>query len=147
MDVWAKHVPASGEAPYASTYYAHPLACAGTLAALERLASSELRAEVESKGSVLAERLGAIVRGRAHVATRSIGLLAAVEFVGAGPLRPPDPARARAVLRSLLGSGILAIPGGLGGNVVSLYPSLVIPREQLDAALRRLESAVEAGSG
>jgi len=147
MDVWAKHVPASGEAPYASTYYAHPLACAGTLAALERLASSELRADVESKGSVLAERLGAIVRGRAHVATRSIGLLAAVEFVGAGPLRPPDPARARAVLRSLLGSGILAIPGGLGGNVVSLYPSLVIPREQLDAALTRLESAVEAGSG
>ncbi len=147
MEVWAKHVPASGEAPYASTFYAHPLACAGALAALERLAAPILRSEVEAKGEALAAGLAALAgRSGPGVAARSIGLLAAVEFVGAGPSRPPAPERARAVLGALLRSGVLAIPGGLGGNVISLVPSLVISREQIEAALARLGAAID-GAG
>jgi len=144
MDVWAKHVPASGEAPYASTFYAHPLACAGTLAALERLTAPELRADVEEKGRALAAGLAALAEGsRPPVSTRSIGLLAAVEFLGEGPSRAPAPARARAVLRALERSGILAIPGGIGGNVISLLPPFVISREQVSDALSRLKRALD----
>jgi len=144
MEVWAKDRPGSGEAPYASTYYAHPLACAGALAALERLTAPDLRADVETKGRALATGLASLVGGRGPgVVARSIGLLAAVEFVEGGASRRPAPDRARAVLRSLLGSGVLAIPGGLGGNAISLLPSLVISREQIDEALSRFAKALD----
>ena len=143
MDVWAKHVPTSGEAPYASTFYAHPLACAGTLVALERLTAPGMRSDVEAKGRVLAAGLAALAERRdPAVSMRSMGLLAALEVVGEDPSRPPAPARARAVLRALAGSGVLAIPGGVHGSVISFLPSFVISREQLGEALSRLEGAL-----
>ena len=148
MEIWAKHVPASGEAPYASTFYAHPLACAGALAALDRLSAPGMRAEVEAKGEALAAGLATLAeRGGPGVAARSTGLLAAVEFVAEDPSRTPAPERARAVLDSLLGAGVLAIPGGRGGNVISLLPSLVITREQIGTALARLGAAIDGTRG
>jgi 4-aminobutyrate aminotransferase-like enzyme len=144
MDVWANVASASGEAPYASTFYAHPLACAGTLAALERLNAPELRARAETTARALAAGLASSIEGRRPgVTARSIGLLAAVEFVGDGASRPPAPERARSVLHALLGSGVLAIPGGVGGNVISLLPSFVITPEQLGEALIRFARAID----
>jgi len=143
MDVWAKHVPASGEAPYASTFYAHPLACAGTLAALERLTAPGMRAQVEEKGGRLAAGLRALAEARPNTGVvRSTGLLAAVEFVANESSKRTAAARASAVLRSLLGLGVLAIPGGVEGNVISLLPSFAITERQIDAAVASFERAL-----
>lgn len=143
MEVWAKHAPASGEAPYASTFYAHPLACAGALAALKRLTAPGTSAETEGTARALAAGLRTLAEAHGSVATRSLGLLAAVEFVAEESSRRAAAARAAAVLRSLLGFGVLGIPGGIAGNVISLYPSFAITPPQIDAALALLGKAIE----
>jgi 4-aminobutyrate aminotransferase-like enzyme len=143
LEAWANDAAPSGEAPYASTYYAHPLACAGALAALERLTAPDLRADVEAKGRALAAGLASLVAGRSGVTARSIGLLAAVEFAGGAAPRRSGSERAHIVLQALLGSGVLAIPGGVRGNVISLLPSLVISTEQIAEALSRFARVLD----
>ena len=143
MDVWAKHIPTSGEAPYASTFYAHPLACAGTLAALERLTAPGMAAQIEEKGSALEAGLQKLAAARPKtIAVRSIGLLAAVEFVSDPSSKRPAAARASAVLRSLLGLGVLAIPGGMAGNVISVLPAFTITERQIQVAVESFERAL-----
>ena len=136
MDVWAKHVPPSGEAPYASTFYAHPLACAGALATIERLAAPEMRAAVEEKGRTLARSLAAMearARERGVLArVRSAGLLAAVEFFREGSPMSPAPEIGSRVLRELTKTGILCVPGGISGNVLSFLPAFTIAASQLE---------------
>jgi 4-aminobutyrate aminotransferase / (S)-3-amino-2-methylpropionate transaminase / 5-aminovalerate transaminase len=136
MDVWSGHVSESGESPYASTFYAHPLACAGTLAAVERLASEEIRRSVEEIGSILEEHAGR--QGNRRV----IGAMAAIDEEprpGSGKAGPALPLAAR-----LIGQGVLAIPGGIAGVTTSFYPSFRIGREQLVHALSRVRECIDS---
>src|SRR5262245_25788952 len=118
MDVWSRHRPPSGESPYASTFYAHPLACAGTLAALKRLTSEEIRGGVARIAAMLREELASAALGRVRIA----GALAAVDA----------PAGA---FNRLLGRGILTVPGGLSATACSILPAFTIGQDQLRAAL------------
>jgi 4-aminobutyrate aminotransferase/(S)-3-amino-2-methylpropionate transaminase len=127
MEVWSRHVPASGESPYASTFYAHPLACAGTLAALKRLTSPEVGAAVARiESSLRSELLAAGPRAGVRVA----GALAAVDG-------------AESLFGRLLARGILTVPGGLSGTTCSLLPAFTIQEEQLRGALKAI--AQESG--
>jgi 4-aminobutyrate aminotransferase/(S)-3-amino-2-methylpropionate transaminase len=120
MEVWSKHVPASGESPYASTFYAHPLACAGSLAALKRLTSPEMREAVATIEGVFREELSAIPAGRVRIA----GALAAVD------------GRGKSGFGRLLARGIITVPGGLSGMTCSLLPAFTIGEHQLRHALK-----------
>jgi 4-aminobutyrate aminotransferase/(S)-3-amino-2-methylpropionate transaminase len=136
---WRSHVLPTGESPYASTYYAHPLACAGAEAALARLSSARLRRHVTEMGASLAEGLRALAARNPGIGdVRGAGLLAAIEFVRDRRTREPDPAGLAAAHARLLGAGLLAVPGGVHGNVLFLHPPLVLRRSELTRALRIL---------
>ncbi|HEU4725227.1 MAG TPA: aminotransferase class III-fold pyridoxal phosphate-dependent enzyme, partial [Candidatus Eisenbacteria bacterium] len=142
MEAWAKHVGATGESPYASTYYAHPLACAGGSAALPLL---------ESTAAAATEAARAFERGLAPLRTlpgvgdvRQAGLLIAIELVADRESRAPDPARAASIVGALRSRGLLVIPGGRGGNVLSLYPSRRITGAQVARAVELLAEALRA---
>ncbi len=131
MDAWRTHVSPSGEAPHASTYYAHPLACAGAYATVGRLATPGFRKQVERLGERLFARLEEIARRHPVVGdVRSVGLLAAIELVKDRGTREPAPEALQQLLASLLARGILALPSGLHNNVLMLLPPLNIAEEQ-----------------
>jgi len=140
MDRWSAVAPESGEAPHASTFYGHPLACAGAFAAVRALTAPGFRESVEARGRQLAEGLAGVAsRHPSSVGeVRSVGLLGAIEFVRDRDSREPAPDRAKAALDALLGRGVLAIPGGLHGNVISFIPPLTITEEQLGVALDQM---------
>lgn len=142
MNVWSEHRGGQGtEAPYASTYYGHPLACAGTLAALRTLDATVDAARVAA--AAFAEGLSS-VRGREGVGdVRQRGLLIGIDFVSDPSTRAPDPNRAARVLGALRRRGVLAIPGGRGGNVITLLPSRRIALRQIEAAVTALDKAIE----
>ena len=144
MDVWAAHRPSSGESPYASTYYGHPLACAGALASIALLESS---AGAAAEAAAAFEGALGSVRDVPIVGeVRQAGLLVAIDVVADRGTRAPDPARAAFVIAELLRRGILAIPGGRHGNIVSLYPSRRIARAQIEHAAAALEASLHAAA-
>ena len=140
MERWNTVAPDSGEAPHASTFYGHPLACAGALAAVRSLTAPGFREHVEARAVQLAEGLERVASSHSDQVgeVRSAGLLGAIEFVRDRESREPAPERARAALDQLLGRGVLAIPGGIHGNVISLIPPLTITEEQLRYALDQM---------
>ncbi len=143
METWRAHIPPSGEAPHASTFYAHPLACAGALAAIERLATAEFRAHAGGLGSVLEKGLMGIAERHGVVGeARAAGLLGAIELVRDRASREPAPEILNRLLRALLGRGILALPGGLHGNVLMLLPPLTIREAQLRHGLEAIDAAL-----
>ena len=143
MEAWRAHVPPSGEAPHASTFYAHPIACAGALAAIERLTSPELQAHVDEMGKALAVGLARIAdRRRAVGEVRAAGLLGAVELVRDRGSKEPAPELLGPLFSGLLGRGILTLPGGLHENVLLLLPPLTIGAAQLHHALEAIDAAL-----
>ncbi|HLQ66968.1 MAG TPA: aspartate aminotransferase family protein [Candidatus Limnocylindrales bacterium] len=136
MDAWKRHVPASGESPYASTFYAHPLACAGTLAAVERLTSAEIGESVRNIGRVLESELP----GSAIGPPRVLGAMAGVDLTipaAANQLVGP-------LFLRLMSRGILALPGGLTGSTLSLLPAFTIQESQLRHALGEVSTQIRS---
>jgi len=128
MEVWVRHVTASGESPYASTYYAHPLACAGTLAAVERLTSAEVRESVQKIGRMLESEMPV----RAGASPRVLGAMGAID-------ESETTARLRESLHTrLLANGILILPGGLTGSTCTLLPAFTMMEPQLRHALQTI---------
>ncbi len=143
MEAWRRHVLPSGEAPHSSTFYAHPLACAGALRALERLAAPELRAQVERVGAEFRAGLEALRAEHAAVGdVRAAGLMAAVEMVRDRDSREPAPDRAAEAIRALLREGVLAYPGGAHDNVIAITPPLTITSEQAAFSIAALGRAL-----
>ncbi len=146
MEAWRAHVLPSGESPHASTFYAHPLACAGALSAVNRLAGVAMRRQVLRTGVLLAAGLGRLAERHAQVGeARAAGLLGAIELVRDCETREPAPPALAELLRDLLRAGVLAIPGGIHGNVVSLLPPLTISERQLSLALSIIDQCLGAG--
>ena len=140
MEAWRPHVLPSGESPHASTFYAHPIACAGAVAALDRLSSAGLHRHVERMGRRLSAGLRDLAaRHPAIGEARSVGLLGAIEFVRDRATREPDPARLSRAHARFLGAGLLTVPGGEHGNVLLLHPPLVLTESQLATAFRILD--------
>ena len=144
MDVWKKHVLPSGEAPHASTFYGHPLACAGALATLKRLTEPGFQEQVEALGARMAQGLATIAsRHRSIVGeARSIGMFGAIELVRGGDARDPDPTLASRLASALRARGILTLPGGLYDNVLMLLPPLTMTSSQWTRGLETIEEAI-----
>ena len=148
MESWRAHMLPSGEAPHASTFYAHPLACAGALAALKRLAAPETRAHVERVGAVLADGLRALSdKAPAIGEVRAAGLMAAIEFVRGRESREPAPELTGRVVAALLREGVLTYPGGVHDNVICLTPPLTITEGQVRFAVDAVGRALQISCG
>lgn len=148
MDSWREHVLPSGEAPHSSTFYAHPLACAGALRAIDRLAAPEIRAHVERVGAVLAEGLHALKASTPAIGdVRAQGLMAAVELVRDPSTRAPAPELTGRTVAALLREGVLAYPGGVHDNVICFTPPLTITEEQIRFAVESVKKALQISCG
>jgi 4-aminobutyrate aminotransferase/(S)-3-amino-2-methylpropionate transaminase len=128
MDAW----PISrGEALHTQTFLGHPPACAAALASLAVLEEEKLVARSAELGARALEALRVATAGFASVAeVRGRGLLLGVECAG--------PELATAAVASLLARGVIALPCGGDGRVISLSPPLAIGRDALDYALDAL---------
>ena len=148
MDSWRKHVLPSGEAPHSSTFYGHPLACAGALKALDRLITPETRAQVERAGASFAAGLRALAEKFPAIGdVRAAGLMAAIEMVRDRESRSPAPELTGRVVAALLQQGVLAYPGGVHDNVICFTPPLTITEEQLGFAVNAVGEALQISCG
>jgi 4-aminobutyrate aminotransferase/(S)-3-amino-2-methylpropionate transaminase len=128
MDAWPE---SRGEALHTQTFLGHPPSCAAALASLAVIDEERLVERAEENGAAALElltRRAAALPGVKEV--RGLGLMLGVECDG------PERA-ARAVARSLR-RGLLLLPSGEDGRVLSVTPPLVIERAALLAALEEL---------
>jgi 4-aminobutyrate aminotransferase-like enzyme len=143
MEAWSEHPGPMGEAPHASTFYGHPLAAAGALAAIERLAKPETREAIGRLGVRLRAGLDSIAgRHPAVGEVRCAGLLGAVELVKDRASRAPDPEALARLVLALRARGVLAVPAGIHGNVLQILPAFTITEEQLDHGRRAIDETL-----
>lgn len=119
---------------HGSTYGGNPLACAVSGAALKIVNDDKLLAGVLERGEKLRSGIDAI--GRKYglfEPARGMGLL-----VGA-PLAAAWHGRARELMAAALRHGVWCLVAG--PDVVRLAPSLIIPDEDLEEGLKRLEAS------
>jgi 4-aminobutyrate aminotransferase-like enzyme len=132
MDAWP---PSSGEALHTQTFLGHPASCAAAVAALEVIEEEKLTQRAAELGDLalgcLRRALGA-KRGVREV--RGLGLLIGIECETA--------AVALAACRAALARGVIVIPSGDDGRVISVTPPLVIGRDALVGALGLLAESI-----
>lgn len=132
-----------GEARHTTTFLAHPLAVAGTRAALAAIARDDLPARARAIGARLQAGLSGIAERHPAVGeARGVGAMWGIDVVADPATRAPDPATAKGVSRGLAARGFLALPGGPDGNVLVWTPPLTITDAQLDAALAALDDTL-----
>jgi 4-aminobutyrate aminotransferase/(S)-3-amino-2-methylpropionate transaminase len=125
MDAWP---PSAGEALHTWTFLGHPPGCAAALASIAVLREEKLVEHAEELGGVALAHLRERLAGRAGVAdVRGLGLLLGIEL--------HEPADTAAACAEALHHGVIAIPSGDAGQVISLTPPLCIERDALLAAL------------
>jgi 4-aminobutyrate aminotransferase/(S)-3-amino-2-methylpropionate transaminase len=128
MDVWP---PSRGEALHTQTFLGHPAACAAGLASLRALEEEKLVEHAAALGDRALAFLRERTAGMAQVAEcRGRGLMIGVACDAAGTA-----ARGCA---AALRRGVIALPSGDDGRVLSVTPPLCIGEEPLLAALEIL---------
>ena len=133
-----------GPGEMTSTHSANPICAAAAVANLNVIRKEGLVENAARLGDVLAEGVAGIVRAaRGRVgASRSVGLVAALQFTKSGTT-DPDPEPAWEVVRKAYESGIILFaPVGVGGCAVKICPPLVINEEALREGLSVIEACV-----
>ena len=125
MDAW----PASrGEALHTQTFIGHPAGCAAALACIEVLASEGYVEQAARLGARALARLEDRAASRPEIVeVRGRGLMIGIEVA-------PEQGAAVACQRAL-SKGVIALPSGSRGEVVSVTPPLCIDEAALLAAL------------
>jgi 4-aminobutyrate aminotransferase/(S)-3-amino-2-methylpropionate transaminase len=125
MDAWPE---SRGEALHTQTFLGHPPSCAAGLAALAVLDEEKLVQRAAETGAAALELLARRTAGCAAVKeVRGAGLMIGIECA------EPEVAH-RAVPRALR-RGVILLPCGEDGRVLSVTPPLCIPAEALLAGL------------
>ncbi|MCZ6782304.1 MAG: aspartate aminotransferase family protein [Proteobacteria bacterium] len=128
MDAW----PASkGEALHTQTFLGHPLGCAAALASLTVLDDEKLVENAAALGEAALDWLRQRLTGCDAVRdVRGLGLMLGVECTSG--------ARAADAAAKALGRGVIVLPSGDDGSVLSITPPLSIERDTLLDALEVL---------
>ncbi|MBM7509121.1 ornithine--oxo-acid transaminase [Nocardioides salarius] len=117
---------------HGSTFGGNPLACAVGLAVVRMLATGEHQARAAELGTILRERLEALV-GHGVLAVRVRGLWAGIDI-------DPTVGTGREVCEALMARGVLA--KDTHGSTIRLAPPLVISAEDLAWGLDQLAEVV-----
>jgi 4-aminobutyrate aminotransferase-like enzyme len=131
----------TGEAIHTSTFLGHPVGCAMALAQLDELRRRRLAQRAAFMGRWLLEALRELASRRDGLAARGIGLLAGIELTNPGG--EPATARAMCILKGMLQKGVIMLPEGEHGNILSFSPPLTITRAQLQNALNALSAEID----
>jgi acetylornithine/N-succinyldiaminopimelate aminotransferase len=125
-----------GFGSHASTFGGNPLACAVAGAVVEMVDTPEMRAGVLHRHRRIVDGLQSINdRYGLFAEIRGQGLLLGCE------LAPAFKGRARDFVNSALQRGLMLLIAG--PDVIRMTPSLVIPEDDIDQGLMRLQSAIE----
>jgi 4-aminobutyrate aminotransferase-like enzyme len=131
MDAWP---PSAGEALHTSTYLGNPMACAAALAVIDEMEETHLVARARSLGQKLGARLE-ILRDRPGVRdVRGVGMLWGIQLAD-------FPAVDR-VVKHCLRNGVIVLPAGPNGDVISITPPLMIDVQQLMDAITIIEDSL-----
>jgi 4-aminobutyrate aminotransferase/(S)-3-amino-2-methylpropionate transaminase len=122
MQAWGAH---GGSAIHTATHFGAPAACAAALATLDALRDDDVPARALDVGDRFGDRIARSVE------PLGIELSGAAMMIG---IRVRDAALALAATRKLLGRGIIALTGGVRGDVITLTPALNAPEPILMAA-------------
>lgn len=136
MGAWRPDTP---EAPHSSTFLGHPVGCAAALAVLEELRERRLVERSRGVGASLLAALRRATETNPHVGeVRGLGLMIGVELVHDRAARDPHPEAIPGVLQAGLEQGLIMLPGGMFGNVISLAPSFVVTERQVQYFIEKL---------
>jgi acetylornithine/succinyldiaminopimelate/putrescine aminotransferase len=109
-----------GEALHTSTFLGHPVGCAMALAQIEEV--KKLLPQCRSRGKLLFDELKKLTKN-----ARGVGLMTGI-----------DVKDGMQVVKALLAKGIIVLPEGDDGNVVSFTPPLIISEAQIRQTTRAL---------
>jgi 4-aminobutyrate aminotransferase/(S)-3-amino-2-methylpropionate transaminase len=128
MDAWPR---SGGEALHTWTFLGHPPGCAAALASIALLEAGKLPERAAEVGAHALSRLTELLENRDNIVdVRGRGLLIAFECTSAE--------LANRACAAALEAGVIALPSGDDGRVVTITPPLTIAVEVLDDALVRL---------
>jgi 4-aminobutyrate aminotransferase-like enzyme len=124
MNAWPA---SSGEALHTSTYLGNPMGCAAALATIGEIERLDLPARARELGALIEARLRPLLDRPAVEAIRGRGAMWGVQMRSG--------AEADRVVKAALARGVMLLQAGIGGDVLSITPPLVIAHEQLDRAM------------
>ena len=134
-----------GEAIHTSTFLGHPVGCAMALAQIKEIRECGLVFQSARSGRLLAKRLANLRSpSRLQIKTRSIGLLAGLEFLSSDGA--PATKVGLKIMNEMLRQGYIMLPEGEHGNVLSFSPPLIISERNLKRALNVLQTILETCS-
>ena len=119
---------------HGSTFGGGPLACAAAIAVMRTVESQGLVEQAGEVGDYLAESLSALAdRGAPIAGVRGRGLMFGIAL---------NRDVARAVAAAALDEGLIV--NAIGDRTLRLVPALIITREEVDEAVRRLSRAFDS---
>ncbi len=128
MDAWPV---STGEALHTQTFLGHPPSCAAALANMAVIEEEKLPERAARVGDEARAFLTDALDARASVrCVRGLGLMIGIEFA--------RPESSIATCRAALERGVITLPSGPLGSVLSITPALNIEREVFHAALETL---------
>lgn len=140
MEAWPD---STGEAKHTSTFLGNPLACAAALASLGEIERLDLPTRARDQGDFVRGLLASLASRQPRIGeVRGRGLMIGIDLVREPGSLEPDPHLAERLTRSALRQGWILLPGGPGGNVISLSPPLTISRELLRRAVGILDETL-----
>jgi 4-aminobutyrate aminotransferase-like enzyme len=136
MDAWR---PTGAEAPHSSTFFGNPVWCAAAIAVIEEVRERDLVERSRTAGAWLLQALRDATSDNDHVGdVRGAGMMIGIELVRDRASKQPCPELMPSVLQRGLKRGLILLPGGTHGNVISLAPPLTSSDAQLDYVLNVL---------
>jgi len=130
MDAWPE---SEGEAIHTSTFLGNPMGCALALASIQFWREGHWEEQLAGISEVWMDALSVLTEMDAVQDVRGQGLLFGVEL--------KDPGAAATLIEPALREGLILLPAGEQGKVLSIKPSVVHTPEEaayVKAALRRL---------
>jgi 4-aminobutyrate aminotransferase/(S)-3-amino-2-methylpropionate transaminase len=128
------------------TYGGSPLACAAGLAVLDVIEQDGLLARADAIGATIVSRMAALAEQPAFACIgdiRTLGAMAAVEFVTDRASREPAAALVKALVQRCAENGLILLSCGTYGNVIRFLPPLTIGDAVLAEGLDILERSLK----
>jgi acetylornithine/succinyldiaminopimelate/putrescine aminotransferase len=133
MNAWPT---CESEALHTGTFFGHPLSCRFGSATIEQLKNKNVIHSATEFGETFRQHLRSQLSSCSlFVDVRGVGMMTGVQFSGDG-----TGAKLMDLLRE---EGVIAIPSGANGNVLSLTPALNIDVSLLDEAANLIKNCVK----